>query len=215
MELSVMLVDDDPFLRLGLQRMIGGQPGYRVVGDTSTGTDALPLVGELAPDLVVMDANLPDAKCSDVTSRMLGIAPTTKIILYSEHIDRGPTDEALRAGALGFIFKRRVFDELIQAAEFVIKGKPYLSPEISTAILEEYRKKLVEGPLPTKALLAERDKLLLRLIADGLRNTDIAVQLGMCAGSVWGLRSRLMKKLGCSRLADLVRYAVREEIIVP
>jgi len=215
MEIRVLLVDDYLLLRLGLRQILKGQPGYRVVGDTSTGTDALRLLGELAPDLVVMDTDLPDAECSDVTRRMLGMAPMTRILLYSGHTDRGPADEALKAGALGYILKRWVFDELLQAVEFVMKGKLYLSPEISNAILEEYRQNLVDGPLTTKPVLAERDKLLLKLIADGLRNNDIAVQLGLCAGSVWGLRSRLRKTLGCSRLAELVRYAIREEIVVP
>jgi len=213
MEIRVLLVDDYLLLRLRSQQMMEEQPGYRVIGDVSTGADGLRLVRESRPDLVVMDTDLPDAECSDVTRRIL--SPMTRILLYSGHTDRAPADEALRAGALGYILRRWVFDELIQAVEFVMKGKIYLSPEISTAILKEYRQNLVEVPPSAKPILTEQDKLLLKLIADGLRINDITVRLGMCAGSVWGLRSRLRKTLGCSRLADLVRYAIREEIVVP
>lgn len=93
-----------------------------------------------------------------------------------------------------------------------MEGKLYLSPEVGAGILEDYRRNLVEDPAPPKPLLSEREKQLLRLIAEGRRNKEIAVQLAISTKSVEVNRSRLMKKAGCASAAELVRYAIREGI---
>ena len=103
--------------------------------------------------------------------------------------------------------------ELMRAVELVMEGRLYLSPEVSAGILEDYRKSLVEAPSPSKPLLSEREKELLRLIAEGRRNKEIAESLAVTVNSVETYRTRLMKKLGCANTAELVRYAIRGGIV--
>jgi DNA-binding NarL/FixJ family response regulator len=161
-----------------------------------------------------MDAHLPDMNGTEATRRVLACAPLTKIVFFSSDATRALVDEALHAGACGYIWKQSNVDELIQAIDMVMAGKLYLSPEVSAGIIEDYRKGLVAEPEPVKQTLSDREKLLLRLVAEGRRNKEIASQMSISQKSVEAYRSRLMKRLGCSNSADLVRYAIREGIAV-
>ena len=121
-------------------------------------------------------------------------------------------DEALQAGVCGYLSKSSPLEELIHAIDLVMAGRLYLSPDVSADILEDYRKSLNEEPEPSKPFLSEREKQLLRLVAEGRRNKEIATLLSISSKSVEAYRSRVMKKLGCSSSAELVRYAIREGI---
>lgn len=209
---KVFIVDDHPMMRKGICQAIAQQPHLTVVGEASTGAEVLSRAVEAAPDLLIMDIHLPDLNGSEVTRRLLDLLPAAKIIIFSSDGTRAVVDEALQAGAVGYIWKQSATDELIQAIDKVMAGKLYLSPDVSGDILEDYRKNLAGESIPARPLLAARDKKLLRLIAEGLRNKEIAADLGISAKSVEAYRSRLMKRLGCSSPAHLVRYAIREGI---
>jgi len=200
-------------LRNGMRQAIAQQPDLTVVGEASTGAAALKLVAELAPDVVVMDVHLPDLNGIEVTRRILRLLPAVKVVVFSGDAARSLVDEAIQAGACGYIWKQSATEELIRAIEVVMTGKLYLSPEVSAGIMEDYRKSLVGESEPAKPLLSDRDKQLLRLVAEGRRNKEIAVHLTLSPKSVEAYRSRLTKKLGCSNSADLVRYAIREGIV--
>ena len=202
-------------LRKGLHQALAQQLNLTVVGEASTGANALKLAAELAPDLIVMDVHLPDMNGVEATRRILGVLPSAKVVVFSGDADRSLVDGALQAGACGYIWKQSAVDELIRAIEIVMAGKLYLSPEVSAGILEDYRKGLSAESEPSKPLLSERETQLLRLIAEGRRNKDMAVQLELSPKSIETYRARLMKKLGYSSTADVVRYAIREGIIAP
>jgi len=212
MNAKVLLVDDHPMLRRGLREAVARQPHLTVVGEASTGALALTLARELTPDLVVMDIHLPDIDGIEVTRQMLKATPALKIVIFSAETSRPYVDQALQSGASGYLSKTRPVEEWILAIDLVMEGKPYLSPDVNAGILEDYRKSLVEGREPSKPLLSEREKQLLRLVAEGRRNKEIAARLAVSAKSVETYRSRLMKRLGCSSPAELVRYAIREGI---
>ena len=212
MNLKILLVDDHPMLRNGLRQVITQQSAFTIVGEASTGAQALKLVAELSPDLIVMDAHLPDMNGTEATRRILGRDPQIKIVFFSSDAARSLVDEALHAGACGYIWKQSNVEELIQAIEMVMAGKLYLSPEVSAGILEDYRKSLVADSEPIKKVLSDREKQLLRLVAEGRRNKEIAAEMTISAKSAEAYRSRLMKKLGCSSSAELVRFAIREGI---
>jgi DNA-binding NarL/FixJ family response regulator len=212
MSTKLLLVDDHPTVLRGLREAVAQQPDLTLAGEAATGAMALKLARELSPDLVVMDIHLPDMDGFETTRQILNALPAVKIIIFSGEADRSFVDHALQAGACGYLSKASSLEELLQAMDSVMAGKLYLSPEVSVEILEDYRKSLVEPPDPSKALLSEREKQLLRLVAEGRRNKEIADQLGVSVKSIETYRSRLMKKLGCSSPAELVRYAIREGI---
>jgi DNA-binding NarL/FixJ family response regulator len=212
MNVKVLLVDDHPMLRDGLRQALARHPKFIVAGEASTGANALKLTAELVPDLIVMDLHLPDMNGIEVTRQILRNRPSVQILVFSSDAARSAVDEALQAGACGYIWKQSASDELIRAVEMVTAGKLYLSPEVSAGMLEDYRRGLAQEAEPTKPLLSTRDRQLLRLVAEGRRSKEIALQLGISPKSVEAYRSRLMKKLSCSNAADLVRYAIREGI---
>jgi len=196
----------------GLRQTMAQHPHLTLVGEASTGVLALKLAGELAPDLIVMDIHLPDLNGIEVARQILQAQPSVKVVIFSSDTIRAVVDQALQAGVCGYVSKDSALDELMQAIEAVMAGKLYLSPDVSAGILEDHRRSLVEEFQPPKPELSEREKQLLRLVAEGRRNKEIAVQLSISPKSVEANRSRLMKKLGCNSSAELVRYAVREGI---
>ncbi|MGO8697935.1 MAG: response regulator [Limisphaerales bacterium] len=214
MNVKIIIVDDHPILRRGLCQALAQHPNLTLVGDAATGQQGLALARELKPDLAVMDIHLPDMNGLEVTRQMLAALPAIKVVIFSSNASRATVDEALEAGACGYLSKSSAVEELVQAIDMVMAGKLYLSPEMSAGLLEDYRNKLV-GIEPSKPILSDGERRLLRLVAEGRRNKEIAAELAISVKSVETYRSRLMKKLGCSSSAELIRYAVREGIAPP
>ena len=208
-----MLVDVHPILRLGLRQTLAQQPHLSVVGEASTGELALKLALELKPDVVVMEVCLPDMNGIKATRQVLNALPATKIIIFSSEASRPLVNEALQAGARGYLSKGGPPEGLLGAIDLVLEGKLYLSPEINLVMQGDCQKSLLADRLPPKPPLSEGDKRLLRLIAEGRRSKEIARCLALRCGTVSTYRSRLMRKLSCASLAELVRYAVRERIV--
>ena len=212
MNVKIMVVDDHPLIRKGVRDAVMREANMIFAGEAATGAEAIRMVQELTPDLVVMDVHLPDLNGIEATRRMLGAQPLLKVIIFSGYTDRVSIDQALHAGACGYLSKTCVLEELVQAINTVLEGKLYLSPEVSVGILEDYRKNLLGTSQPAKALHSNRERRLLQLVAQGRRNKEIAAELSISTKSVETYRSRVMKKLGCTSSAELVRYAIREGI---
>jgi len=212
MKTKILLVDDHPMLRSGLRQELAQQPNLELVGEAATGGLAVKLARESPPDLVVMDIHLPDMNGIEVARQILSAQPSVKVVIFSGDTVRAVVDEALQAGVCGYLSKSSPLEELIHAIDLVMAGRLYLSPDVSAEILEDYRKSLTEEAKPLKPLLSDREKQLLRFVAEGRRNKEIATLLSISPKSVEAYRSRVMKKLGCSSSAELVRYAVREGI---
>jgi DNA-binding NarL/FixJ family response regulator len=210
-----MLVDDHAMLRSGLRQLVIEQTDLELVGEASNGTKALEVAAEVSPDIILMDIHLPDISGIEVSRQIMARKTGAKIIIFSSNVSRTVLDEALSAGASGYVSKSGAADELIHAITAVLSGKLYISPEVSADILQAYRKSLSAEPEPDKPVLSDRDRELMRLVAEGQRNKEIATHLKISIKSVEASRSRLMKKLGCASSAELVRYAIREGIAKP
>lgn len=202
-------------LRHGMRQALAQLPQLTLMGEASTAAEALKLTQELAPDLVVMDVHLPDLSGIEASRRIFASRPSTKVIIFSSDPARSLVNDALQAGVCGYVLKSGLVEELVHAIELVMEGKLYVSPELNTAILEDYRRNLSGEAASPKPILLAREREMLRFVAEGQRNKEIAGQLSISIKSVEAYRSRLMKKLGCSNSAELVRYAIREGIVIP
>lgn len=211
-KVKLLIVDPQPLLRYAMSQLLAQQPKLKLVGETSTAAQALSLARELAPELIVMNAHLPDLDGIQTARQILERQPAIKIIIFSGEATRSLVDEALRAGASGYVLKSGEVAELMRAIDLVRAGYLYLSPEASTGILEDYRNSLGKEAVVLKLVLSEREKQLLRQVAAGRRNKEIALELAISVKSVEAKRSRLMKKLGCASLAELIRHAIRERL---
>jgi DNA-binding NarL/FixJ family response regulator len=212
MHAKLLIVDDQPMLLHGLRQALSAYSNLTLAGEAKTGEAALKLAGELTPDLVVMAIHLPDINGIEVARQILKAQPSVKILIFTRDANRTLVQEALQVGASGYVLKNGGVEEFIHAIEEVMGGKLFLSAEVSAGIVDDYQRSLVGKAGPPKPVLSEREKQLLRLIAEGRRNKEIAAELKLSPNSIETYRARLMKKVGYRNTAQLVRYAIREGI---
>lgn len=211
MSVRIVLVDDHRILRDGLRLRLQQEAEFTVVGEAADAQAAYACVGQTAPDLVIMDLNLPGENGIVATGRIRAAWPQTRIIVLTGEIADGAAQDAMLAGANGFLRKEDASEELIRAVRVVMAGKTYLSPDAATAVTQAL---FTKSTAPEPAL-TERELEVLKGLADGLSYKEIADQLQISAKSVETYRARLVKKTGGATRAELVRYAVRKGIIVP
>jgi len=214
--ITILLVDDHTILRIGLRLMLQNLPGVKAVKEAGSCPAALEQIAADTPDLVILDAHLPDMDGIEGTRRILAQCPGIKIVMLSGDGNPLLVLEALRAGALAFVNKESSQTELTSAINWVMAGEAYLSPKV-TAMLARHFRENAHLPLhgQAKPLLSESEKRLLQMVAQGKRNKEIAGILNVTTNSVEAYRSRLMAKLNCSSPAELTRFAIREGIVEP
>lgn len=210
---KVLLVDDHKMFRKGLRNLIEEGGEMCVAGEAADGREALDQVRLVSPDVVVMDIHLPGENGIEISRRIRSEFPSVKIIALSSDSDMHLIQNALQAGISGYVIKASAPEELIRSIAEVMDHKVYLCPEVSSLVVNDYMNLVGNRTVePSKPLLSERERSLLKLIAEGKRNKEIAELLSVAPKSVETYRSRLMKKLGCSSANELTRYAIREGI---
>jgi DNA-binding NarL/FixJ family response regulator len=212
---TLFLIDDHPMVCNGFKQFISARHDLKLIGEASSGHQALAQLELAQPDLLVVDLHLPDMNGLSIVRAVQQKWPAIKILVFSADSDREIVDQALRLGVSGYVLKNSLLEELARAIDSVMMGRLYFSTELCTDILEDYRKALCEPKTLLQATLPERDREMIRLIADGLRSKEIASRLGLSVKSIETYRSRLMRNLGCKTTADLIRYAIREGLVVP
>jgi DNA-binding NarL/FixJ family response regulator len=212
MNTKLLLVDDHPMLLNGLRQALSQQSNITLAGECATGEEAVQLAKKLTPDLVVMDIHLPVMNGIAAARQILKDQPLIKILLFTGDANHLLVQEGLQAGASGYVLKKGKVAELIYAIQVVMEGGLYVSVEVSAGIVDDYQQALIGKAEPPQPVLTEREKELLRLIAEGRRNKEIATSLKLAPNSVETYRTRLMKKILCRSTAELVRYAIRQGI---
>lgn len=211
-DIKILLVDDHPMMREGVRRLLSEQAGMRVVGEAASFQTALKQVHGTQPDVIVMDIHLPGENGIEISERVLSEFPKVKIVVLSADTDLTTVQRALHAGVSGYISKNAPPEEMVRAIHAAVDQRMYLCPELASVVMKDYLNAVVKPSAPAAPVLTERERLLLRLVAEGKRNKEIAVALKVGLKSVETYRSRLMRKVGCSSAADLTRYAIREGI---
>ena len=214
--IRILVVDDHGMMRKGLRSLLSEPDGLTVVGEASDGASALEQVRALAPQVVIMDIHLPDQDGVTISRQILTEFPSIKIIVLSGDSSLSLVQEALEAGVAGYVLKENLPEELGRAIRAVVDQHLYLCLEVSSVVARDYVKLLSEKTLlASKSRLTDRERQLLRLVAEGKRNKEIAAVLEVGNKSVEIYRSRLMKKLGCKTAIELARYAIREGLVAP
>jgi DNA-binding NarL/FixJ family response regulator len=214
-DVKILLVDDQQLVRQRLRQLIEDEPGLTVVGETFNCQSAANQIRIRPPNLVLLKHDLPEEEDDrESIRRLIAEFPAIKIIALSNRWDLELVFQALHAGVSGFVVKKHGSEELFQAIHAVMEFHLYLSPEVSSAVTR-YFMNSYRGPESARADLAlsDRERMLLRLIAQGHRAKDIAGTMSVAVRSAETFRFRLMKKLGCASTAELVRYAIRAGIV--
>ena len=209
-EITIVLADDHAVMRDGVRMVLESQPDLRVIGTADDGAHAVDLVDALRPDVAVLDIAMPNTNGLAAARQILRRAPETKSIYLSMHDGEEYFKEALRAGAAGYVLKRAAATELVAAIRAVQKGESYLDPAVTRTLND-----LGEGDSAHLVDLTERELEVLKLVAEGLTNRQIAAQLIISVKTVQSHRTNIMEKLDLHDRTDLVKYAIRRGLIQP
>ncbi len=210
MPTRIFIVDDHRIMREAVRLVLSEHPHFEVVGEAGDSETAWRGITESRPDLVFMDLGIPGEGGMALTRRIHAAFPNIKVIVLTSEVDPRLASEALAAGARGYLFKTNGSKELLAAVKTVLNGQIYVCADSSGAMVRAYQVEQHELSAEPKPALTAREHHVLRLVVQGLRNKEIADELNVGIKSVEAYRSRLMKKLGCSTPADLVRRALRD-----
>lgn len=212
---SILLVDDHAVVRTGLKMLLNELDDMEVVGEASEGDEAIKKVGELQPDIVLMDLSMPHGR--DGLSATVEIKkrwPHVQILILTMHDDEEYLFRVIQAGASGCVLKSALHNELIQAISIVAEGSAYLYPTATKKLMEDYLDRLRnDGDGQTYSLLTEREKEVLTLIAKGFSNKDIAEKLFISVKTVENHKSHIMEKLKLKTRPELVEYALKKGLL--
>ncbi len=210
----VLIADDHPLIRSGLRSLLSREREFEVVGEAADGYQALELVEQLKPDIIMLDVSMPRLNGIDVARKISETAPSTRVIIVSIHSDEGYVLRALRAGAKGYLLKASPEGDILNAVRTVAAGHAYLSPEMSRLLVEEYVREMRErGVEDSYDLLSIREKEILQLLVSGSSNRQIADMIHVSVATVETHRSNILQKLGIHSLPELILYAVRKGLL--
>ena len=205
----ILLADDHAVVRQGFKMILSAQGDMEIVGEAANGREAVELAEQLKPDIVVMDVAMPELNGIEATRRLAGTAPHARVIALSMHKDSVYVREILRAGARGYLLKDSGAEDLVRAIRAVAGGESWLSPAVSNAVLDDYRRHVTD-PID---LLSSREREVLQMLAEGKTNKEIAGVLNLSVYTVDAHRGRIMEKLNLHSINELVRFAVRNGLI--
>ena len=212
--IRLLLADDHAVVRSGLRLLLEAQPDMAIIGEAENGADAIRRAAELAPDVVLMDIEMPGMNGIEATRRIKAQAPATAVLALTMYEDDQYFFEMLRAGAAGYVPKRAAPDELVSAIRAVSRGEVFLYPSLAGRLVQDYlQRRSVEEQAPPADELTPREQEVLTLIAQGLSNNEISDQLVISAKTVDRHRENIMRKLNLHNRVDLVKYALRKGLI--
>jgi two-component system response regulator NreC len=210
MPTRVLLADDHSLIRQSVRALLEKQ-GFQVVSEASNGQEALRSVEKTQPDVAILDIGMPVLNGMDAARELMKSSPKTRVILVTQHDEDQYVMEALRAGVRGYVLKSQAAEDLVHAIQEVCRGSVYLSPNVSSAVVDAYLSKTYASPDP----LSGRERQVLQLVGEGKSTKAIATHLGISVKTAESHRARLMKKLDIHETASLVRYAIRRGLIQP
>ncbi|HEY6072003.1 MAG TPA: response regulator transcription factor [Anaerolineales bacterium] len=212
MPIRILLADDHGILRAGLRNLLNMEEDMQVIGEASDGSQVLQMAEQLHPDLILMDISMPNMGGIEALPHLTERVPEAKVLMLTVHEDEGLLRKAIRAGALGYVVKRAAEAELVTAIKTVMQGNIYIHPAMTRVLLKD----LVPVPASRndgEITLSSRELEVLRLIARGYTNNQIAKRLVLSARTVEGHRASLMGKLDLHSRVELVEYAEQHGLL--
>jgi len=206
----IVLADDHIILRQGIKRIIGEVVDLEVVGEASDGLELLNLLKKLTPHMVILDISMPNLRGIEATREVKMICPDVKVLILTMHKNKEYLYHAIFAGAEGYLLKEDADTELFSAIETIRQGRVYISPLLSGELTDDLLQICRGDGKPPFERLTTREREVLKLIAEGKSNKEIADLLFISVRTVEHHRANIMKKLSLKKTADVVKYAVRK-----
>ena len=215
---KILLADDHVMFRRGIRSLIQGMHNVEVVGEAGDGLELLGLLRDIHPDLVILDISMPKLRGLEATREIKSLEPGVKVLILSMHKEREYLYQALTAGAEGYLLKEDADGELISAIETLRKGGTFISPLLSTQMADIFVDKFQAGGEPAMAPaepLTTREREIVKLIAEGKSSKEIGELLFISSRTVQHHRANIMRKLNLKKTADLVKYALQKNYVMP
>lgn len=212
--LRILIADDHELIRLGVRQILRAQRGWSVIGEAANGREAVEKSTQLKPDVVIVDVSMPDLNGLDATRKIREAAPKTQVLVLTMHESDQMVRKVLEAGARGYVLKSDLASHLPKAVKSVAQGKTYLTPKVSQIVLEALFNSPGEAKRTkqTQTRPTPRETQIIRLLAEGKSNKEIATALEIAVRTVETHRAKILSKLGFHSLADLIHYAIRHGI---
>jgi DNA-binding NarL/FixJ family response regulator len=211
-KIRVLIVDDHAILREGVRALLQLQPDIEVVGEASDGLQALEQVEKLDPDVVLMDVAMPGLGGIEAAIEMHKLGRRARILILSQYEDREYVRRLLKAGVAGYVLKKSAGSELANAIRAVQRGGLVLDPEVARTAMENAGQASPGGADPYEAL-TDREKQVLKLVAEGCSNKEVADLLGISVKTAMSHREHVMEKIGVHNRTELVRFALKRGVI--
>ena len=208
-KLRILLAEDHHVVRAGLRALIDAQEDMEVVAEAGDGEAACRLAAEAGPDVAVMDVSMPRLGGAQATARIVRERPEVKVLALTVHEDRGYLQQLIQAGASGYLLKRAAAEDLILAIRTVARGGTYLDPNLAGKVLGDLVGRSDQAGSRPGAALSDREEEVMRLIARGYTNRQIAAQLDVSVKTVETHKARAMEKLGVDSRAGIVAHAIQ------
>ena len=214
-KLRILVADDHELVRRGIRGLLRAQRGWRVIGEATNGREAVEKTNKLKPDVAILDISMPDLDGLQATRQIREAAPRTSVVVLTMHESDQMVRRVLDAGALGYVLKSDIAAHLVKAVKNVSAGKMFLTPRVSDIVLKGFLKNgsQPEPPENSRARPTPREVQVIRLVAEGKANKEIAAELGITLRTAETHRARIMLKLGMHSLAELIHYAIRNKIV--
>jgi DNA-binding NarL/FixJ family response regulator len=208
MKIRVLIADDHTLVAEGLRYVIEADAGFEVVACAKDGQEALRLAIEKSPDIVLMDNAMPVLNGIEATRLIRERCPQTRVIMLSMYCDEAHVLRALQAGAMGYLLKKSVAKELVEAIRRIHAGQHYLTRELGENVIDQ----VIRTPSDPLARLSTRERQVLQMVAEGHTSSEIADKLSLSPKTVETYRSRMMDKLGLHDLAALIKFAIQQGV---
>jgi DNA-binding NarL/FixJ family response regulator len=211
----ILLADDHDVVRQGLRRLLEAQPGWIVCGEAMDGRQAVARCQEMAPNVAVLDVSMPELNGLEATRQIRKVSPATEILVFTMHQSEQLVRDMLSAGARGYLLKSDASGNIVEAVASLAAHRPYFNMRVSETILAGYLQAITQDSSQRRSgdPLTPRERKVLQLLAEGKSNKEVARRLEIGVKTVEAHRATLMRKIGANSIVDVVRYAVRNQIV--
>jgi DNA-binding NarL/FixJ family response regulator len=212
--LRILIVDDHAVVRRGIRSLLESEPGFTVAGEAGNGREAVEMARRLQPDVIVMDLTLPELNGLDAARQIVKESPRIEIVVLTMHHSEELARDVLRTGARGYVLKSDADQSLVTAVKSLRDHKPFLSPNVTEFVLDDYLRRN-DGSEGALTEVTAREREIIQLLAEGSSNKEVASTLGISVKTIEAHRANIMRKLRLRSVTELVRYAIRNNIVQP
>jgi DNA-binding NarL/FixJ family response regulator len=213
--LKILVADDHDIIRRGLKDLLTAKAGWEVCAEAKTGREAISLAEQLKPDIIIMDISMPDLNGLEAARRIHKALPKTGILILTMHFSDQLVRDVVETGARGYILKSDADRDLVTAVDSIANRRTFFTPRASEMLLEDFSRQTsrAEPKLPERNRLTSREREIVQLLAEGKSSKEVAVALGISVKTAETHRANIMRKLEMHSVSELVRYAIKNQII--